>query len=423
MGMSRPVARSAKDAPSKEEEISLVLSEPDVDLWRLRELALSEGGLINDTLRKRAWPKLVGLHSRDDPHNYAEPRSATLNAEFSGVKYDSPVEGQHKHSKKLVSCLDAEQIERDIARCTWHLLTGSQRSRRLQMKNKHRKRVATLLRRKQRRLGNLINLVLVRSYGLATSDEDRLRYYQGYHDVGSVLISALGGAADPLAGISSGLATPVDQEASSLGLDLPSKVLLQISTSHLRDAMRPNFEQLSSALRIIILPLIGALDPELHSHLYYCQMEPFFALSWIITWFSHDVRDTEMVKRLFDVFIVSHPLMVIYMSVAMILHPVNRIEILETDCDFASVHNALAGLPRNSSNVGWKTVGDGYMSAEEDDGDGASSMGQSDGWDREDYRDDEESEAPSFASTPVWNPGHGARVPFQDIIDMAISIM
>jgi hypothetical protein len=45
--MSRTVARSAEDSPSKEEEISLVLSEPDVDLWRLRELALSEGGLIN----------------------------------------------------------------------------------------------------------------------------------------------------------------------------------------------------------------------------------------------------------------------------------------------------------------------------------------------------------------------------------------
>ena len=31
----------------KAKEISLVLSAPDIDLWKLRELALTEGGLVN----------------------------------------------------------------------------------------------------------------------------------------------------------------------------------------------------------------------------------------------------------------------------------------------------------------------------------------------------------------------------------------
>jgi hypothetical protein len=31
----------------KAEEINLILLQPEVDLWRLRELALSEGGLVN----------------------------------------------------------------------------------------------------------------------------------------------------------------------------------------------------------------------------------------------------------------------------------------------------------------------------------------------------------------------------------------
>lgn len=34
----------------KAEEINLVLMQPEVDLWRLRELALSEGGLVNGEL-------------------------------------------------------------------------------------------------------------------------------------------------------------------------------------------------------------------------------------------------------------------------------------------------------------------------------------------------------------------------------------
>lgn len=40
------------DLKAKEKEINLVLSEqPRVNLWKLRELALTEGGLVNGTLR------------------------------------------------------------------------------------------------------------------------------------------------------------------------------------------------------------------------------------------------------------------------------------------------------------------------------------------------------------------------------------
>ena len=38
---------SASDG--KADEINMVLLEPDVDLWKLRELALTEGGLLNGT--------------------------------------------------------------------------------------------------------------------------------------------------------------------------------------------------------------------------------------------------------------------------------------------------------------------------------------------------------------------------------------
>jgi hypothetical protein len=55
------------------------------------------------------------------------------------------------------------------------------------------------------------------------------------------------------------------------------------------------------------------------------------------------------------------------MSIAMMLHPTNRQAILETECDFASIHRCLAALPRNSCRVGWKVRlgGDGYVSDEE----------------------------------------------------------
>jgi hypothetical protein len=339
-------------------------------LWCLT-LVLSS---FEDTLRKRAWPRLVGLDfnlepmtplRRDDgTANKVEKTAPTVPStppprfeiDTSGTDLKNSAESIPPDSL-LVESMDAQQIERDVARCTWHLLTGSQRSRRVQYQNKQRsKKVATLLKKKQRRLANLINLTLVESYSskhqTENKDQHRLRYYQGYHDVACIFMHALSGAAN-------NSAMSNDNESSKellcgADFELPSKVLQQISFSHLSDALQSNFLQLQTGIKLVLFPLLAKLDPVVHNHLLDADMEPFFCLSWIITWFAHDVRDTSLVKRLFDAFIVSHPLLPVYMAIAMMLHPYNRNIIMETDCDFASLHQVLASLPRHSCSVGWK---------------------------------------------------------------------
>jgi len=317
--------------------------------------------------------------------------------------------------KYIARSRDFDQIELDVARCTWHLLTGTQRAQRLQMEHKRHKKVAKLIRRKQRCLANLINLTLVKSYNMTDTDRDRLRYYQGYHDVACIFLSTLGAG------------------YSSTGLELPANVLLQISKAHLRDCMKANFVQLQTALRLTLFPLIALLDPDVHAHLYQCEMEPFFALSWVITWFSHEIRDTDLVKRLFDAFLVSHALMPIYMAVAMVVHPYNRQEVLETECDFALIHQALTGLPKNSSMVGWKyRPGDGYVSDDEQEDEGTMSTGVATDIDgdflvihsgfHEKSRDHQE-EALSSVSSGASTLDPPVRVPFQELIDTAIDYM
>ena len=228
----------------------------------------------------------------------------------------------------------------------------------------------------------------------------------------------------------SSLVSASSRTAQAMGLNLACKVLLRISQSHLRDSLRNNFRQLTTALRLVIMPLIGALDAEVHSHLVKCDMEPFFAISWIITWFSHDIRDTTLVKRLFDVFIASHPLMAIYMSIAMVLHPVNREEILSAECDFAAVHKALSQLPRNSCTVGWKYIGttddSGYVSGDEAENDTVMSMDASVTSDDFllDGIDDDDSSAPSLTSSvSQWSSGGPSRVSCDELIDLAIHFM
>jgi hypothetical protein len=348
--------------------------------------------------------------------------------------------------KVMARCLDARQIDLDIPRCTWHLLSGSQRSRRRQMRNKHKKKIGALLKRKQLRLGNLINLTLVQSYAnsLSDFDERRLRYYQGFHDISCIFLSTLGGESAPYVDsaesdenesntkISSTFQQSVvaSKTAKAMGLDLACKVLLQISQSHLRDSMKSNFEALTTAMRLVIMPLIKEFDPEIHEYLMSCEMEPFFCLPWIISWFSHDIRDTHTVKRLFDFFIVSHPLMPIYMSIAMLLHPCNREEVLSTECEFASVHKTLSELPRNSCSVGWKFVGNEfggcYVSGDEETErkismETASML--SDDMSKDSLYGDEGSMAPSLASESIYSSIDSSRVPFQELIDLAIKFM
>lgn len=461
------------DLKAKAEEINLVLSEPDVNLWKLRGLALTEGGLVNDNLRKRAWPILVGLHDyyvekkpkKGNPNKGSPnkgnvpprppmgrgrppmrpPMSPRLGVSLVSSRDDDDDDDDSSvvsansvdtcstfgstYSKitagllgSIPECFDADQIDRDVSRCTWHLLNGNQRSRRTQMENKHRKRVAQLLKKKQRRLGYLINLTLLRTY--EDFEGEKLCYYQGYHDVASIFLSTLGGGGrSPSSGSES-----VTGIAASLGLDLPSAVLSRVSSSHFRDAMRSNFMQLQTAIRLLLMPLICYFDPEVHDFLLACDMEPFFALSWIITWFSHDIRDTAMVKRLFDAFLVSHPLLPLYMTVAMVCHVNNRAEVLAAECDFAIVHSTLAALPKNSNMVGWtfKPHEDGYVSGDETDDDiNMTSMEVSLLMEEHQLegRDDEESETHSLISSQISIGSRGTKVPFQELIDNALTYM
>src|SRR5436190_770097 len=43
---------------------------------------------------------------------------------------------------------------------------------------------------------------------------------------------------------------------------------------------------------------------------------PYYCLSWVLTWCSHDITDFPKVARLFDFFLASNPLMPVYFSAA-----------------------------------------------------------------------------------------------------------
>jgi hypothetical protein len=72
---------------------------------------------------------------------------------------------------------------------------------------------------------------------------------------------------------------------------------------------------------------------------------PYYCLSWVITWCSHDLEDLETIARLFDFFLCSNPLMVIYFAAAVVLS--RRDQVLALPCDTSTIHSFLTKLPKD----------------------------------------------------------------------------
>ena len=68
-----------------------------------------------------------------------------------------------------------------------------------------------------------------------------------------------------------------------------------------------------------IQKLIQIYDPELYELIIESGGQPNFSLSWILTWFSHDIDNFEMVQLIFDACLATHPLFICYLTVAQIV--------------------------------------------------------------------------------------------------------
>lgn len=324
-------------ATEKGESIARCLDHPEVDLWQLREYAISRGGFLNGTIRKRAWAKLVGLDCTS-----------------LSTKSDHSIESQcHELSMNVDSERQEEisMIDRDLGRSVsmrhLYLLdthdNGDDYSTHVDDESKSPQEKAV-----ERHKTNLSYILKSITSPACENNLNRLHYYQGYHDVASLFLL--------------NLENPV----------LVTKILNKVSKSHFRDAMHSDFSRISSILEVILLPLIHTIDPEIHECIVDSEIGPFVVLPWIISWFSHDIHDANLSSRIFDFLLASHQLMPLYLSIAIIVHSQNRGHILNTDEDPASIYVAISGLLskltlRNSEDVTITTIRDRTVEADDID--------------------------------------------------------
>jgi hypothetical protein len=323
-----------------------------VDLWHLRQLALSKGGLLNASLRKQAWLKLV------DANESILMKAITSDA-ITGETNPTEV-----LSKDIVKLSDHEinLIEEDINNCIWNLEeeisrhkssepntnqgiidedctndTASAASYESASESYNGKplpqsapeRITTFLssdvsnltpnqhplrrlgrtknaRRKKEERALLLNIItsILRTSPADVKDLglERLFYFPGMHNVVAPLLITL--------------------ESPSL----TSLALVRLSMYHMKDSISPTFDNIQSAIRSIFLPLLEHFDKTLHDLLVQGGVSDpcSFAMRWVLCWFSSDITDYDIVARLFDAFIVSHHLFPIYTAVAMMTYGPNR---------------------------------------------------------------------------------------------------
>ncbi|KAJ3157677.1 hypothetical protein HDU89_000053 [Geranomyces variabilis] len=264
-------AKLTKSAAAKQAVILEAIA--DKDLVQLRKLAGTKGGYLSNSLRREVWPILLHCSNADrKDDDDVDPALST----------GAPV--------------DANQVELDVARSLCHLLPP----------NINEKRLA----RMRRDLSDLILSVLKK--------HPYLRYYQGYHDVATVLLLVLKPS-------------------------LAASCLESLSLYYLRDFMTPTLQSALNQIHLLF-PLLSLASP--HVHKFLSEVDgflPYFCLSWVITWYSHNLHDQARVARLFDFLLASNPLMPVYVAAAVVL--ARKTPLLAQDQEYSTIHHFLSQFP------------------------------------------------------------------------------
>ncbi|KAH8979834.1 rab-GTPase-TBC domain-containing protein [Lactarius akahatsu] len=242
----------------------------DWDILRLQSLAPGGFGIA----RAYIWPKLLHVHmnplqikeipeTQNEPEPHRDERQIRLDTDRSFVLYpvdDGPDDGR-------------------VAR--------------------------------QAELNNLIVQLFRRHPGL--------NYFQGFHDIATVLQLTL----------------PPE-------LALPS--LEKLSLHRLRDSMGHTLEPLT-ALMLILQRLLRLADPPYAALLEDHAPLPYAALPHLLTLLAHATPTLPLIQHIFDYLLVRSPLAIVYLVAAITLSRKDLVLKLGEGSDEGMIHSVLTGLP------------------------------------------------------------------------------
>ncbi|KAK0880441.1 GTPase-activating protein gyp8 [Friedmanniomyces endolithicus] len=259
----------------------------DRHLIALRDLATSEGGLVEDEIRRTACTYAVD--QADDNSALAKwcagPVLLGSNSTQGGSAPDVEILEKHR---------DEDQVQLDVNRSFVYYPEDESDKRKDLRKHE---------------LSDVITKVL-RAHPM-------LHYFQGYHDIVQVLLLVL-------------------------GADAAVPAVARLSLLHIRDFMLPTMTGTETHLQLLPA-ILYAVDPVLCKHL--SATQPFFALAATLTLYAHDVEEYGDIARLFD-FLLASPASIPLYLFAVIVES-RKAELLEIEEDEPEMlHSILSKLPK-----------------------------------------------------------------------------
>ncbi|KAJ7672684.1 rab-GTPase-TBC domain-containing protein [Mycena rosella] len=147
----------------------------------------------------------------------------------------------------------------------------------------------------------------------------KLNYFQGYHDIITVLL-----------------------------LTLPRELQLpcaeQLSLQRVRDSMGSTLDPILGLLRVM-KNLLRVADPKYAELLERTSPLPYYALPNLLTLFSHDMPTLPLIQHVFDYLLCRPPIFVVYLATAIILSRKQDVELLEEEGEEGMMHSVLSALP------------------------------------------------------------------------------
>ncbi|KAF8878714.1 rab-GTPase-TBC domain-containing protein [Infundibulicybe gibba] len=146
-----------------------------------------------------------------------------------------------------------------------------------------------------------------------------LNYFQGYHDIITVLF----------------LTVPPELQLSCAE---------KLSLHRVRDSMGSGLEPVLGLLRAL-RNLLRLVDPDYAALLERNSQLPFFALSNLLTLFSHDMPSLPLIQHVFDYLLCRPPIVTVYLAATLILSRKAEVRQLEEEDEDGMIHSLLCTLP------------------------------------------------------------------------------
>ena len=256
------------------------VNEPHVDEIDRIRLLGRTKGFGSSETRRKVWPMLVNSMTEFESDVLSTTTTTSSSSQIVSFQKDSNV------------------IEADVKRSMFQFDV----TRPEVMSKSKRKKWRTCLRKTL----------------IAACERGEQRYYQGLHDVASVFLLVCG---------------------DTKGRD----VVVRLARTRLKDYMGPDLSTPLDLLQLIY-PLLQCSDPDLYKYMDESQVGTVFALSWFLTWYSHNIERLDTISRMFDFILSCHPLSVVYIIVAMLRNL--KLELKRTvPCDMASLIQYLRDAP------------------------------------------------------------------------------